>query len=126
MLSSIAIAAMLTPIRSEADKIAPPLDLKQMTVSALIEHYAVQYQIDPRLADMTMKCESGGNTHAHNKTAREDSWGLSQINLLAHTDITKEQATDKVFAIEFLVKGIAEGNGDMWYICYRKAKNALY
>lgn len=45
---------------------------------------------------------------------REQSYGLVQIHLPAHPHITKEQATDPEFAIEFLAKNIKDGRQGMW------------
>lgn len=45
---------------------------------------------------------------------REDSWGLSQIHLPSHPSITREEATDPKFAIEFMASEISEGNAWQW------------
>lgn len=45
---------------------------------------------------------------------REQSFGLVQIHLPAHPSITKEQAKDPEFALEFLAKNIAAGKSSMW------------
>jgi hypothetical protein len=49
---------------------------------------------------------------------REQSYGLVQIHLPAHPTITKEQATDPKFAVEFLAKNLKQGRGGMW-TCYK-------
>ena len=49
---------------------------------------------------------------------REQSFGLVQIHLPAHRTITKEQALDPEFAIDFLAKNLAQGRGTMWS-CYK-------
>jgi hypothetical protein len=48
---------------------------------------------------------------------REQSYGLVQIHLPAHPHISKEQATDPEFAVDFLAKNIAAGRASMWS-CY--------
>lgn len=45
---------------------------------------------------------------------REQSYGLAQIHLPAHPHITKEQAIDPEFAVEFLAKNLANGKAGMW------------
>lgn len=66
-----------------------------------------------------VKCESGYNPQARNYNPPiEDSRGIVQINLLAHS-ITVEQAEDIEFSLDFLARNIASGNGNMW-TCYRK------
>lgn len=91
--------------------------------SALIEKYALKFDISPVLTARIIYCESGNNRYALNDTpGREFSVGLSQINLLAHTNITREQAEDPEFAISFLAEHIASGKAErMWYTCYKKA-----
>lgn len=49
----------------------------------------------------------------------EDSWGCAQIHLPSHKTITREQALDDYFAVDFAAKAFA--NGDMWmWTEYRK------
>ena len=62
--------------------------------------------------------ESQFNPQANLLTDQENSWGLVQINLYAHPQITQEQATDIDFAIRFLIKGLRDGNG-CWWTGYR-------
>jgi soluble lytic murein transglycosylase-like protein len=91
--------------------------------SALIEKYALKFDISPTLTSGIIRCESGNNRYALNDTPGvEFSVGLAQINLLAHTNITREQAEDPEFAINFLAEHIASGDAPrMWYTCYKKA-----
>jgi hypothetical protein len=51
------------------------------------------------------------------------SYGIAQIHLPSHPNITKEQALDKQFAIEFTAKQFAKGNAKLW-TCYRKLYGA--
>lgn len=91
--------------------------------SDIIEKYSLKFDVSPILTSRIIYCESGGNRYALNDTpGREYSVGLVQINLLAHTNITKEQAQDPDFAISFLTERIATGEASrMWYNCYKKA-----
>lgn len=50
---------------------------------------------------------------------REQSFGLVQIHLPAHPSISKDQALDPEFAVDFLAKSIKEGNARMWS-CYNQ------
>lgn len=45
---------------------------------------------------------------------REQSFGLVQIHLPAHPDISKKQAVNPQFAIQFLAKNIKDGHIGMW------------
>jgi hypothetical protein len=51
---------------------------------------------------------------------REESYGLAQIHLPSHP-ITKEEATDPYFAIEFITNQVAAGRENMW-TCARMLK----
>lgn len=50
---------------------------------------------------------------------REDSHGLVQIHLPAHPSITKEEATNPIFAANFLAKNVSQGNARIW-TCFNK------
>jgi hypothetical protein len=49
----------------------------------------------------TIHCESGWT--AQKSHYAEESWGIAQIHLPSHKGITKEQAMDAYFSIDFLV-----------------------
>jgi len=75
-----------------------------------------------------ISCESGFNPSIQSKHVyteknvpkgykvgdREQSYGLVQIHLPAHPNITKAQATNTDFATDFLAKNIAAGHASMW------------
>lgn len=46
---------------------------------------------------------------------REQSYGIAQIHLLDHPDITYEQATDPYFSADFIAKNWAKHSG--WWYC---------
>lgn len=48
----------------------------------------------------------------------EESYGAVQIHLPAHPSVTKEQATNPEFAIDFLAKNLKQGRGG-WWSCYK-------
>lgn len=53
----------------------------------------------------TLGCESGFYNIQSNivkNGIREDSWGIAQIHLPSHPNVTKEQALDPEFAIKFM------------------------
>lgn len=45
---------------------------------------------------------------------RENSWGLAQINLDAHPNITKAQATDPFFAADYITKEFSVDEQTQW------------
>lgn len=66
-----------------------------------------------------INCESSRNPNAVGD--RGNSFGLVQIHLPSHPSITKEQALDEEYAIDFLAKNLSEGKGYLW-TCYRMLK----
>lgn len=72
--------------------------------------WSVAIQSNHRYTDNAPKGYSAG--------MREQSYGLVQIHLPAHPNISKEEATDPEFAVDFLAKNIAAGHASMWS-CYR-------
>lgn len=91
----------------------------------LVEKYADEYNVSATTMRRVIDCE---NTQWDEKKqseiinkhgVREDSWGLSQIHLPSHPHITKEQAQDAVFSIEFMAQEFANGKQTKWS-CYKK------
>lgn len=87
-------------------------------ISALITKYAIKYDVSESLMHKLVSCESGYNPIIVNSNAREFSVGLSQINLKAHTNITREQAENPDFALDFMASNIKKGYAKtMWVTC---------
>lgn len=61
---------------------------------------------------------SGNVPQGYSVGDREESYGLVQIHIPVH-NVTKEQAIDPKFAIDFLAKNIAKGKASMWS-CYNQ------
>lgn len=89
------------------------LYIKQILFSTT-KKYGIESQ--NKLLLEVIRCESQFNRYAIGDNGH--SRGLVQIYDTYHPDITHEQAFDPVFAIDFLVKNVAEGRGD-WWTCYR-------
>lgn len=86
------------------------------TQERLIDYYSEKYAINSEYIYATMDCESGFNPKAVGDNGK--SFGLAQIHLPSHRDITKKQALDQNFAIEWMVKQFSSGKANMW-TCYR-------
>lgn len=107
---------------------------RERAVKALIEAYGGIYEasqaqkktafdiISCEDPDLDPKLQSGA---FYKDGTQELSFGLSQIHLPAHPDISKEQAEDPDFAIDFLMKNITQGNAKIW-TCYRLIKAGKY
>lgn len=109
-----------------------PTSTPVLSLPELSDHYAAQYKVNPKVMRAIIACESSWNPTIqsnHHYQAdhpawgvkagdRELSFGLVQIHLPAHPDITKEQALDPAFALEYLAKKIAAGEAAKW-TCYR-------
>ena len=72
----------------------------------------------------TIMCESHGSTTVQSKHrrpdgTREQSFGLVQIHLPAHPNVSYEEAIDPEFAIQFIVENFAAGRQRMW-TCWRQ------
>lgn len=99
-----------------------------MSVDEKIDYYADLYHVDAGAMRRTIICESSASTTRQSEhldptgpNGREDSWGLVQIHLPAHPDVSREEATDPDFALVFMAKNFARGEAvrqQMW-TCYR-------
>ena len=114
----IVIVVLMSSIISAKVSIAqaPERTLQEYTPQELVHHFAQQYSVDEHQMLVTMSCESrfDPDTIGDHNT----SFGLSQIHLPAHPEVTKQQALDKVFATEFMAKEFAKNNKSIW-TCYR-------
>ena len=98
-------------------------------VKNLIEQSAMKYDIASSTLDAVIKCESGydpmnegdynlGPHGIYTPGLGMTSFGVVQIHLPDHPEITKEQALDPVFSVDYLAEQIALGRGRQW-TCYR-------
>jgi hypothetical protein len=110
------ILSITTAKTSIAEAPAPVIPPKEPTVQELVSKYALMYNVSEQRMLGTMKCESGFNPKAIGD--KGTSFGLSQIHLPAHPTITKEQALNPDFAVQFMAKSFAQGKERMW-TCWR-------
>lgn len=90
-------------------------------VADLVKVYAKQYGVSQDKMINTIKCESqyrNVQSGIYQNGIREDSWGIVQIHLPSNTGITKAQALDPYFAVEFMAKSFSQGYASRW-TCYR-------
>ncbi len=72
--------------------------------NVLISQASKDYGVPASLISAIIKQESGFNPDAQNVNDKERSYGLGQINLNAHPQITEKQAKDPSFAVNFVAK----------------------
>lgn len=109
-----ALAAEIVPI-------VYTLDNAEDIVRATAVHYGIP--ADPLIK--TLRCESGfvsKQSTIPSRTGpngREDSWGVAQIHLPAHADITRAQALDPLFAIDWAAREFSVGHQRQW-TCFKQ------
>lgn len=113
-LTSVVLLTIFT-FPSEAHYVAP-VKPKIPTTNELITRYAAKYRVSEKVMHRVIKCESTYNPKAIGDGGK--SHGLVQIHLPSHPKVTKVQARNPEFAIDFLAKNLAKGKGRMW-TCYR-------
>ncbi len=97
-------------------------------VKALVARYAAANGVRPGAMLDVIDCEAAknddgtynpqGQSGFSYKGHRENSWGIAQINLDAHQDVSKAQAEDPEFAVRFMAEQFAAGNAHLW-TCWR-------
>lgn len=97
--------------------LALPALASASSVSDLISLYASKYEVSEAVMTAVVRCESYFDPAAVGDSGQ--SFGLSQIYLPAHPDITKEQALDPDFALNFLAYHLSKEQGYLW-TCYRQ------
>lgn len=100
------------------------------TIKEKILRYSLKYDVDPRELENIVKCETGATDVNKASTTiqsryligtprRELSFGVSQIHVSAH-GITKEQAYDVDYSLDFLASHWSKGHQVMWLNCSKK------
>lgn len=124
LLLSVAVVVLLTgyPKPIIADQLSPIQTNKEI-VESLVTKYAAQYDVSAYRMNVVLACED--STYEFDRqsdyvalSGREKSFGVAQINLPSHADITYAEATDPNFAVEFMAKEFSLGHAYEWS-CYR-------
>lgn len=126
----IGLSLLITGLLSRPQKLIAedvvPKELIVYTKDELIQkvyHYAKIHNNNADKIIKTINCENREwdvklqSRIINSKGEREDSWGLSQIHLPSHPTITKEQAQDPDFAINFMAQHLGR---DVTWSCYKK------
>lgn len=106
-------------------EVLPPKPVVE-TIEGKIERYGSKYGVKSEHIYNIIACETANtfdpNIQSKNyiNGIREKSFGLVQLHLTAHPEISYEQATDPDFAIDFLARNLKEGNYWMWTNCSKR------
>jgi hypothetical protein len=119
-LLALSISLMLlTPSPVKAQNIAPtpptsPAEqcLSESCIKSRIHYFAEKYGVSEITMNIAISCEANYNPNAIGDNG--NSFGLAQIFLPAHPDITKEMALDPDFSLDFMAKNLKERNHSMW------------
>lgn len=121
MFLSLILVTIAVPLVAESDYIPDPLatlDNKQ-EMQEWVKLEAKHYNVPASLMTCLINHEDTSwnplkQSEYVSNNVREDSWGLSQINLPSHNDVTKEQAQNPKFAITWMASELSKGNASMW------------
>ena len=94
---------------------AAPLSIPQL--EAIATSSAARYDLSRKATRQMLKviqCESGWDTTVVSSTG---DYGISQLNLSAHPEITKEEAFDPHFSLDWLAHEWSLGHQNLW-VCY--------
>jgi hypothetical protein len=126
LMSATALVSIATPLTlpSIVERVEPQEAELTSTSSirSYIEAEAVKVGVDKNLAVMIAECESGfvpqQSQIVNAKGERENSWGVWQIHLPDHPQVTREQAMDIKFSTEYSLDLLKKGQATLWS-CYK-------
>lgn len=118
------------------EQVTPAPEIPKKPFDDIIRRKSEEYQVSFETISKIIDCENDQrnpsvqsyvrytegqikrNPHWGIVGEREKSFGLVQIHLPAWPMVSKDQATDPEFAIDFLAKHLSLGNGGLW-TCYK-------
>lgn len=115
--------ATTTPEVVKPVQIVVKIDWTEERIEKEVRTKAKEYGASFSQMWATINCENPDldpnlQSYVVQKGVREDSWGLAQIHLPSWPNISREQAQDPEFAIDFMAKHFAAGNHRLW-TCWR-------
>lgn len=104
----------------------PPAIAHAPTLYDIAKHIAAEYDVNFDHMWATINCEDPSLDPKQQSTfpdpkgpnGREDSWGLTQINLPSHPNITKAEAEDPVFSFTLMAQNFADGHPTVYH-CFK-------
>lgn len=118
LLIIIVIIFLLSWVKSNAEEIEtepltpPVINYTTNQIESLVNVYADKYDVPRSTMQKVVSHESSyvWDTVGDNGT----SFGVAQIHLPDHSDITKKQAMDPNYSLDWMAKNIKAGKGQMW------------
>lgn len=128
LLLTVQVAIATAPIITAGSTQVVVSTHKPMTPQEIVSVKSKEYGVSETIMIDIIECESSWGTTLQSKHhysfsdpkrgiyegERERSYGLVQISLPHHPNVTYEQAIDPEFAVDFLAKNIAAGRIGLW------------
>lgn len=114
-LLAVVISAMI-PTILQADSNTYQNVPAKAEYQVLANQISTKYAVKASTVKKIIGCESDWSIDAHNVTKKENSYGLVQINRMAHPDVTVSEAKDPGFAIDYLASNLANKK-NLWINC---------
>ena len=100
-----------------------------MSIPEKIRYYAELYDVSATSMQRTITCESNASSTRQSEhldptgpNGREDSWGLVQLHLPSHRNVSRAEALDPDFALNFMARETSRPAGRA---CGRAINNSL-
>jgi hypothetical protein len=114
--SPIALNSPTSPVEASSVETCVPMPKEQ--IYAKIVHYSALYGVSEGMMDYIVKNESSyRNCIDGDHFMPSPSVGLTQISLHYWPDITREQAEDVDFSLDFLASKLSDGKCRLWTTC---------
>lgn len=119
----MAVLALSVPrtiaVLPKPDEATPKrIEIKPMSIKEIFAHVAKERGFNVLLATEIARCESTYQAVQsfiiNKKGIREESYGPVQIHLPDHPEITKEEALDPWFSVNFLIDEVNAGRLWKW------------
>lgn len=114
MLNALIFISMFMPQTAWAQQ--NPVVYNASTSEEIVRAYAARYAIDADDFVDTLQCESGlrADAKGDHRKGVPTSYGVAQIHLPAHPDISKDQALDPFWALDWSARQFKANKQRMW------------
>ena len=115
LLLALLAAVLVSPAHAQAPVSPKRVVESVLTINEMITQSAIKYGVSRQILASVIKCESKFNPLAVSKTA---DYGVAQIHLSAHPTITKSQAFNPKWSIDWMAHEFSLGHQSAW-TCWR-------